>query len=175
MKLNKDKKMEEKYAIDIADKTLIDEDTRLSLNFKFGELTTTNHTKLLNANRKEALAFIEPLTKTANALQEIRALLNVSMTVSSGYRGDTLNKKVGGSATSSHSKGLAADVIPDGMVVVDAFNIIFKNKAKLKTVRKVIYEAIGGKVWLHIQAKSDLKEPLEFYKTSDGKNYTPVK
>lgn len=148
---------------------------KLSEHFSFDELTNTSHSELIEANREEAKNFIEPLTITAAALEEIRIVLgNKAIHVSSGYRGATLNKAVGGSPTSAHSRGLAADIIPKGVSIKVAFATILKDKHLLKGVRKVIREEIGNSSWLHIQAKTKESEPLEFYTTTNGKNYTKV-
>ena len=147
---------------------------KLSEHFSWEEMTSTSHKDLLVLNQHEAEAFKDNLKQTVTALEEIRALVG-SMTVSSGFRGLSLNKRVGGSATSSHSKGLAADIIPNKMKVVDAFHKLLVNKDKIPNVKKIILEQFGGKEWLHIQGKIDLKEKLEVYSTKDGKSYTPVK
>lgn len=144
---------------------------KLSEHFTFDELTTTSHSDLAKGNKKQAEGFIKQLKYTAGALEEIRSLLGVPMTITSGYRSPMLNKAVGGSPTSKHTHGLCADFKPNGITVKDAFAIIQKNKDKLHSVRKVIVEGVRGKEWVHMQAKVDASEPMEFYSTTDGKSY----
>lgn len=49
-----------------------------------------------------------------NTLQPLRTLLKTSMTVTSGYRCPSLNDAIGGSPTSQHTEGMAADVVLSG-------------------------------------------------------------
>ena len=106
----------------------------LSPNFALDELTASETAARHEIDNTPDQATIQNLTRLANALQEVRALLgNKVIIVSSGYRSPELNKKVGGSATSDHCKGLAADFIcpsygtPDEIVrVVMASAIPFK-------------------------------------------------
>ena len=91
---------------------------KLSKNFSSEELSRTDDRELLEANQKEALEIPEikaNLTKVANDLLEpIRTLFKKSVFVHSGYRGRALNEKVGGSKTSQHCLGEAADFHVDG-------------------------------------------------------------
>lgn len=50
------------------------------------------------------------LKRTAEVLEQVRALVGKPIMVSSGYRSPEVNKAVGGSKTSAHVKGLAADI-----------------------------------------------------------------
>ena len=43
------------------------------------------------------------------ALEQVRALFNAPVIVSSGYRSEQLNRAIGGAANSQHIQGLAAD------------------------------------------------------------------
>lgn len=106
----------------------------LSPNFALDELTASETAARHGIDNTPDQATIQNLTRLANALQEVRALLgNKVIIVSSGYRSPELNQKVGGSATSDHCKGLAADFIcpsygtPDEIVrVVMASAIPYK-------------------------------------------------
>ena len=48
-------------------------------------------------------------------LQKIRDHFGVSVTINSGYRTSTYNKKVGGATNSQHVKGTAADIVAKGV------------------------------------------------------------
>jgi len=147
---------------------------KLSEHFTFEELTVTSHTSLQKTNRLSAEPFKKNLTYTAGALEEIRAVLNVPMTITSGFRMPSLNSAVGGSKTSKHTQGLCADFQPIGMSVGDAFDLITANKDKLHSVRKAIIEGVQGKNWIHVQSKVLANEPTQFFSTNDGKNFTEV-
>lgn len=147
---------------------------KLSEHFSFDELTITSHASLQKSNRLSAEPFKKNLTYTAGALEEIRALLGVPLTITSGFRMPALNSAVGGSKTSKHTQGLCADFQPIGMSVKEAFEKLTVNKDKLHSVRKIIVEGIRGKAWIHVQSKVLASEPTELFATNDGVNYTKV-
>jgi zinc D-Ala-D-Ala carboxypeptidase len=85
---------------------------RLSENFSLEELTASETAARKGIDNTPSEEVIDNLKRLAAALQEVRALLNHrAILVSSGYRSPELNQAVGGSATSDHCKGLAADFI----------------------------------------------------------------
>ena len=143
-------------------------------HFTFDELTSTSHSELLEANRESAKAFMKQLKYVAGTLEEIRAVLGVPLRVTSGFRNNALNKAVGGSATSGHTKGLCADIVPIGISIEDAFDLILFNKDKCPSLKKCIKEKVSGSEWLHIETKTDKFQPTKFYTTNNGKTYTEV-
>ena len=144
-------------------------------HFTFDELTSTSHSELLEANRESAKAFMKQLKYVAGTLEEIRAVLGVPLRVTSGFRNNALNKAVGGSATSGHTKGLCADIQPIGISIEDAFELIKFNKDKCPSLKKCIKEKVGGSEWLHIETKTEKFQPTQFYTTNNGKTYTEIK
>ena len=148
---------------------------KLTENFTFDELTSTSHNKLLEANRESAKAFMKQLKYIAGTLEEIRAVLGVPLRVTSGFRNNALNKAVGGSPTSGHTKGLCADVIPLRMDVVEAQKKIIANKDKCPSLKKCILEMVKGSEWLHVEAKTEANQPTQFFATTNGKTYTEIK
>lgn len=88
---------------------------RLSKNFDLEELTTTTHTGLKIRNFTESKQFLRALQAVAkDLLQPIRDHFG-PIQVTSGFRGKSLNELVGGSATSQHCVGEAADFIVNGL------------------------------------------------------------
>jgi len=57
-------------------------------------------------------------------LQPLRDILKRPVIVSSGYRCKALNTGIGGSKTSQHIRGQAADIIVPGVRVIELFQII---------------------------------------------------
>lgn len=53
--------------------------------------------------------------KLVDLLQKIRDHFGVAVTINSGYRTSTYNKKVGGATNSQHVKGTAADIVVKGV------------------------------------------------------------
>ena len=151
------------------------EDFQITEHFSFYELTdSTRHTELVPQNRIDAMAYQKQLKYIAGAHEEIRAVLGVPLDMSSGYRNPKLNKAVGGSPTSGHTKALCGDSVPR-MDVKKAFEILLKNKDKLPSVKKIILESFGGAIWLHTEAKTEVNQPQQFFTTTNGKTYTEIK
>ena len=147
----------------------------MTQHFSFEELTNTSHTELLSKNQADAVGFIKQLKYTASTLEEIREVLGVPMIVTSGFRNNAVNKAVGGSPTSGHTKGLCADFKPKGILIKDAFNMIMDHKDKCPSLKKVIMEKIGGGEWLHIETKTEANQLTQFFTTTNGKTYTEIK
>jgi zinc D-Ala-D-Ala carboxypeptidase len=147
----------------------------MTKNFSFWEMTKTSHSNLESKNQTDALLFMNQLKYTANTLEEIRAVLGVPMIVTSGFRNNALNKAVGGSPTSGHTKGLCADFKPLGILIKDAFNMIMENKSKCPSLKKAIMEKVGGSEWIHIETKTEANQPTQFFTTNNGRTYNEIK
>lgn len=81
----------------------------LSKNFTLSELTKSNEAARWVIDNTPTGEVVENLKALAeNILQPVRDHFGV-VTVSSGYRNKAVNAKAGGSATSDHIKGFAAD------------------------------------------------------------------
>lgn len=82
--------------------------TQLSPHFSLAEMTVTS-TGLYNTPSGQLL---QNLTFTAQQMEKVRAALdNKPITVTSAYRSDAVNRKVGGVTTSAHSYGFAVDFV----------------------------------------------------------------
>lgn len=81
----------------------------LSPNFTLSELTKSNEAARHGIDNTPTQEIVTNLQALANyILQPVRDNFGV-VTVSSGYRNKAVNEKAGGSATSDHVKGFAAD------------------------------------------------------------------
>ena len=147
---------------------------KITEHFTFEEFVRTSKEEFATQNAKDALGFMKQLKYIAGTLEELRDILNVPLKVTSGFRNNALNKAVGGSPTSGHTKGLCADIVPIGMSIEDAFDLIQFNKDKCPSLKKCIKEKIGGAEWLHIETKTEKFQPTQFYTTNNGKTYTEV-
>lgn len=78
-------------------------------NFTLEELTFSQTAKRMGIRNVPSQLALENLKETATRLEEVRKLLNVPINISSGYRSPTLNRSIGGSATSHHTLGFAVD------------------------------------------------------------------
>jgi hypothetical protein len=118
-------------------------DEQLSPHFKLSELldSGTGRSKgISNEPSPEVLANLRKLC--VEALEPIRALIG-PMHINSGYRADAINKAVGGSLTSAHSYGLAADIKPLKVTRKQMCDAIIKAGLKLDQV-------ICEPTWVHV-------------------------
>ncbi len=85
-------------------------------------------------------------------LDPIRERCGFPITVSSGYRCEMLNKKVGGVGTSQHVKGEAADLVGKDSAQTRK---IFEAAKSIGNFDQLLYERnrTSGKVWVHISYK----------------------
>lgn len=118
-------------------------DRQLSEHFKLSEMLATPTGKkggFANDPTPEIEANLERLCK--ELLEPIRALVG-PLNVNSGYRSDAVNKAVGGSTTSAHSFGLAADLRPAKGTWKHLMDAIVASGLKYD---QVIYEH----TWVHV-------------------------
>ena len=88
---------------------------KLSANFSMKEFTASNTAKRKGIDNNPGLEHAEAaLELFENIVQPIRDHFGTSIFLSSGYRSQALNKAIGGSQTSQHSKGEAVDIDMDG-------------------------------------------------------------
>lgn len=120
---------------------------QLTPHFTFDELTRTNHTELLKQNQDAAKKEMGRLYYLAGFAEAIRAIIGQPMIITSGYRCEELNKKVGGTAYSTHKQFEAIDFIPKNISVEDAFVAIMYSGIKYG---KLILEEIKTSKWIHI-------------------------
>lgn len=84
---------------------------KLSLNFELREFTKSEYAIRNNIDNTPPKEVIDKLTLlSTNVLEKIRHLMGKPVRVNSGYRGTALNKAIGGSESSQHCKGEAADI-----------------------------------------------------------------
>lgn len=87
-------------------------------------------------------------------LDPLREAWGGPLNVTSGYRCPELNRAVGGSATSAHTAGWAADLVPDpddprGVQGLVNFAVEWLTATGLP-FDQMIFERSGGSRWLHI-------------------------
>lgn len=86
-----------------------------------------------------------------NVLDPLRDEIGRPIRVTSGYRGPQLNARIGGSPTSQHSHGQAADLQAPGMDVLELFKTVVRMGLPYD---QVIYEAQSDSVrWVHLSHK----------------------
>lgn len=123
----------------------------LTSSFSFSEACNTSHADLEAMNRIQGSTYIPNMRDLAvNVLEKIRAKYG-PFTISSWFRGPELNRAVGGSPTSQHCKGQAADIFRsdwDWETLDGVANWIKKESGIV--FGQVIRERDGRRVWLHV-------------------------
>src|SRR3990167_3933552 len=82
---------------------------RLSNNFSLEELTHSETATRKGLDNTPDAETVANLTELALALESVRGLLGCPLHISSGYRSPKVNAAVGGSSSSAHCRGMAAD------------------------------------------------------------------
>jgi hypothetical protein len=122
---------------------------KLTPNFTFAEMTTTNHKQYREPNMQAAQApkIIKNLTEVCKLLEVIRKEWG-PVKVHSGFRCGALNAKVRGSTKSQHIKGEAAD-FSVGAPLEDVFKWIVNSGIQYG---QLILEGRDGEdfTWIHI-------------------------
>jgi len=86
-------------------------------------------------------------------LQPVRDKLGKNLLITSGYRNETVNALVGGVKNSSHTKGLAADLVVPGFITLDMVRLIVKCGVPFDQV----IEEFGQ--WVHVSIAEEGKNP----------------
>lgn len=79
-------------------------------------------------------------------LQPVRNEFGSPVIVTSGYRSKELNRYIGGSSTSHHVYGCAADIRVKNVAPRDVFDYIYWSLP----FTELIAENLGGNVWVHV-------------------------
>ena len=140
--------------------------------FTIGELTESATARKYNIKNVPGVAELDNLNALVyNVLDPLREILGRPIYVSSGYRCKELNAKVGGSKTSQHMSGQAADIYVKG------FSNILIAKALVASLiqwDQLIIEqgTLERPQWIHISyKKSGNRNQILFY---NGKSYVTV-
>jgi len=137
--------------------------------FTFAELTySAGHPELVSQNRIYAKQYRLAGKRLSKLLESIRHILgDAPLKVNSGFRNIELNKAVGSkSQNSAHTRFEAADIVPSGMSIKEAFTaLVMAHKGGLiPDLRKVLHE--GN--WLHIECSMSVGDYRGFFVSKDG-------
>lgn len=121
----------------------------LSKHFTLAELTFSSTAAAEHINNEPDAAAIASLGALCTAvLDPLREALGKPITISSGFRGPVLNKRVGGVADSQHLFGMAVDIQSAGTPVLALFQKVI---AMGLPFDQIIYEAKDANTkWVHV-------------------------
>lgn len=89
---------------------------QISKNFSLAELTISQHASRFGLNNQPNAKEKANLKRLCDeVLQPLRDFIKKPVVVTSGYRSQAVNRAIGGSSTSAHMYGLAADIHVPGM------------------------------------------------------------
>lgn len=148
---------------------------KISKHLELSELIRSESAKRHGIKNMPTPEHIENLKVLADKVFEpIREHFNVPIRISSGYRSKELNKKIGGSQTSQHSKGQAIDIDMDSTQITNKqiFDFVLNN---LK-FDQLIWEFgnDNNADWVHVSyADKNRNQALRAYKLHNKSVYIP--
>jgi zinc D-Ala-D-Ala carboxypeptidase len=134
---------------------------KLSKNFSVAELSKSEAAVRLGLDNTPSLTVIDNLQALVDAvLQPVRDKFG-PITVTSGYRSPAVNKTIGGSATSDHCKGQAADFEVMGMPNKELATWIRDNLEFTQLILEFPSKSDPNAGWVHCSYdKSNLKKQV---------------
>jgi hypothetical protein len=126
---------------------------QISEHFSFRELTRSESARRAGIENVPTAAEMDNIYYTAQQLEKIREYVGRGIIVTSCFRSERVNKLVGGSPTSAHRFGLAADCDAIGLTSL-AFA---KELIKMRDAGKLVFDQLilefperGDGAWVHI-------------------------
>lgn len=143
---------------------------KLSKNFTLHELTKSDMAVRKSIDNTPSLTVIDNLQVLVDkVLQPIRNNLG-PVIVTSGYRSPKLNVAIGGSPTSDHCLGMAADIEVLGMDNWKLANYIADNLEFTQLILEFYINGLPDSGWVHVSYdKNDLKKEVLTAKKVNGK------
>jgi len=123
----------------------------LTKNFTLEEMTkseTALRFGLDNTPNDQELSNLVALCESV--LQPIRDHFGKGVKVNSGFRDSEVNAKVGGSKTSDHCKGMAADIEIPGVANADLAQFIVDNMTFRQVILEFYTPGIPDSGWVHV-------------------------
>jgi len=123
----------------------------LSANFSLKELTKSDTATRLGIDNTPDEETIDNLRMLCEkVLQPVRDHFGKSVTVNSGYRSSETNQATGGSKSSDHVKGQAADIEIAGVANADLAQWIMENLTYTQLILEFYTQGIPDSGWVHV-------------------------
>ena len=132
---------------------------QLTENFSLAEMVKSETALRQNLDNTPGPAEIENLRQLcANILQPLRDAYQRGIKVNSGFRHPNVNAAVGGSRTSDHCRGQAADIEIPGVANYDLAKYISENFWFTQVILEFYTPGIPDSGWVHVSYNpADLK------------------
>lgn len=148
----------------------------LTANFTLAEMTKSETALRHDMDNTPGETEIENLKALCeNVLQPVRDHFQRGVKVNSGFRHPEVNAKVGGSKTSDHCKGQAADIEIPGVANADLAKWITENLDFRQVILEFYTPGIPDSGWVHVSyVAGDNKKQVLTATKQDGKTvYLP--
>ena len=149
---------------------------QLTSNFSLSEMTKSETALRHNMDNTPGESEIENLKILCEqVLQPVREHYGRGVKVNSGFRHPEVNAKVGGSKTSDHCKGQAADIEIPGVANAELAKYIAENFSFTQVILEFYTQGVPDSGWVHVSyVPSDLKKQQLTATKQDGKTiYLP--
>ena len=124
---------------------------KLSANFSLAEMTKSDTALRLDMDNTPGDEEIANMTALCeNVLQKVRDHFAKGVKVNSGFRHPNVNAAVGGSKTSDHCKGQAADIEIPGVANADLAQWIVDNCDFRQVILEFYTPGIPDSGWVHV-------------------------
>ena len=123
----------------------------LSPNFTLSEMTkseTALRHGMENTPNQEQISNMQALA--VNVLQPIRDHYKRGVKVNSGFRHPDVNARVGGSRTSDHTRGMAADIEIPGVANAELAEWIQQNLDYTQLILEFYTPGVPDSGWVHV-------------------------
>ena len=148
----------------------------LTANFTLSELTKSETALRYGMENIPTQTEIDNLTALCyNVLQPVRDHFAKGVKVNSGFRHPLVNAKVGGSSTSDHCKGMAADIEIPGVANAELAEWIKDNCEFRQLILEFYTPGVPDSGWVHVSYDPrDLKKQVLTATKQNGKTvYLP--
>jgi uncharacterized protein YcbK (DUF882 family) len=149
---------------------------QLTNNFSLAEMVKSDTALRHDMDNTPGEAEIENLKRLCEkVLQPVREHFKTGVKVNSGFRHPDVNAKVGGSKTSDHCKGQAADIEIPGIPNADLAKWIAENLDFTQVILEFYTQGVPDSGWVHVSYDpQNLKKQSLTAVKKDGKTvYLP--
>lgn len=149
---------------------------KLTNNFTLEEMVKSETALRRGLDNTPSVEIVENLKLLCEkVLQPIRDHYGKGVKVNSGYRSPDVNAAVGGSRTSDHCKGLAADIEIPGVANGELAQYIVQNLEFTQCILEFYTQGVPDSGWVHVSydPANIKKQPLTAIKREGKTVYLP--